>query len=539
MGKGGEVLRRTLYDITQLLASADGAEARVRRVLHLLRELVPYDQCAMLETQLGRQPEVVVVPDRPPDERAPLTARLAGILGLLVETNAHRGTPAARTAGAHLVVPMVGLDEVIGLLLVESSTVEHTEEHRRALSVVAAMLAAYVTMLRARAELADLAHQRSLCQRAAEAANQAKDEFLALVSHELRAPLGSILACAHSLRSTIDDAAARALAIEELERNVQAQARLVDGILDLASVTCAGLRLNLRVVQPAPLIAQTIEGLRQAARSKSIRLAAELDAGAMPLVLDPARIGQVISILVTNAINFTPVGGQVDVRLERACGYARIQVRDSVGAIAPHAPPPPLDGTPQAAGPRARSEGGFAAELRMVKDLVELHGGCLRAGTTDENEGATFTVDLPRLPETRGPAGRHPAGPRPDDQLAGIRVLLVDHDLGLRESLQWVLEDYGAHVTAVASAPDALILLERWRPDVVLFGDLAIRSESVYDHIREVTAQSSPLPVASLSAWRLEEREREVAGLQLHLTKPVDIGTLVDAIAGLAERARH
>jgi CheY-like chemotaxis protein len=123
--------------------------------------------------------------------------------------------------------------------------------------------------------------------------------------------------------------------------------------------------------------------------------------------------------------------------------------------------------------------------------------------------------------------------------LADIRVLLVDHDLGLRESLQSVLDHYGAQVTAVESAPEALAVLEQARPDVLLFGDLAIRGESSYDVMREVTARTYPLPIASISAWRLEEKEREAAaGLRLHLAKPLEIGALLDAIVELAGRGQ-
>ena len=262
--------------------------------------------------------------------------------------DARTDAPAARPSGAHLAVPLIGLDEVIGLVFVRSSAVEYTEEHLRALSVVAAKLAAYVLMLRARAELAELARERDEARRAAEAANRAKDEFLALVSHELKTPLSSILAWAHVLRST-DDAAARAHAIDEVERSVHAQTKLVDGILELACIASAEVRLDLRFIEPADLIKSTIDGLRLEAERKSIRLEADFEAEAMPLFLDPDRISQVVSILVANAINFTPAGGHIEVRLEPAAGQARIRVSDSGSGISPDALASVFDRFPQPA----------------------------------------------------------------------------------------------------------------------------------------------------------------------------------------------
>jgi signal transduction histidine kinase/CheY-like chemotaxis protein len=521
-------LSRALYDIAQLLESADGADARVRHVLELLRGLVPYEQCAILEARPGHEPRVVMVPESS-SGRPALTETLLHTFGQLIDAKAR--APGARPKGARLAVPLVGLDEVIGLLFVCSSVVTYTEEHLHALSVIAAKLAAYFTTLRARAELTALARQRDEARRAAEAANRAKDEFLALVSHELKTPLSSIVACAEILRSPADDAA-RSRASDELQRNVQAQTELIDDILQLACIVSATLRLNLRITEPAELIKATIERLRLAAERKSVSLECTLDTAAMPLVLDPERIGQVVSILVAGAIKFTPPGGHVQVSLDRAAGYARIRVRDS-GGIAAGALPHIFDPFRYPAGARAHADG-LGVGLALVKDLVELHGGRVRAESAGPEKGATFTVELPHAAEAV--PGRLSASEGAASLLSGIRVLLVDHDRALRESFQSVLDDYGAEVTAVGSAPEALGAIERSRPDVLLFGDLARRDDSVYELMREVTARACPLPVASISAWRLE-RERELAaGFRMHLLKPLEMGALVEAVLRLAGR---
>jgi signal transduction histidine kinase len=505
----------------------------VRHVLDLIGSLVPHEQCAVLQAWPGHDPHMVIAPDMPSDERALLAGTLADVYRQLVDTRARPRPPAAPAAGVHLAVPLIGLDGVIGLLFVRSWVVNYTEEHVRMLSVVAAKLAAYFTMLRAGAELAELARERGEARRAAEAANRAKDEFLAVVSSELKTPLTSILAWAHRLRS-ITDGAQRAHAIDELERNVASQVKLIDGVLDLACMASAELRLDLRSTEPAGLIKATIERLRLEARRKSIQIDSELDAVAMPVVLDRERISQVVSILVARAIDFTRRGGRVEVRLDRVAGYARIQVKDSGIGISSEVLPHVFERFPQPTG-----SGGLGVGLAMVKDLVELHGGRVGADSAGPDHGATFTVELPRVPGVEATPESLPAGERAAGQLAGIRVLIVDHDRGLRESLQAVLEDYGAEVTAVGSAPEALAALERSRPAVLLFGDLEMRGESAYDLMRDVAARAAPLPVASISTWRLEEQERErAAGFGLHLPKPVAMGTLVDAVALLAGRTR-
>jgi signal transduction histidine kinase len=530
-------VNRTLYDITQLLEAADDSGARVRRVLERMRTLVPYEQCAMLEARRGHPPQFVLTPEPPANERAPLTGTLLEIFGELVDIDAGGSVRTSRPSGMYLAVPLIGLDEVIGLLFVRSSAAEeYAEEQVRALSVIAAKLASYLTTLRARAELVELARERDEARRAAEAANRAKDEFLALVSHELKTPLSSILAWAHVLRSSTGDAAARARAADELERNVMSEAKLVDEILDLASIASAELRLNLRTIEPASLIEATVERLRLEAERKSIRLQSNIDAADMPLVLDPDRISQVLSILIANAIRFTPAGGQVEVSLDRAAGFARIRVSDGRGGIRPEDLPHVFDRFR----PPSAAAGGDAlgVGLAIVKDVVELHGGRVRVESAAPAPGATFTVEIPQAPRLAVAASAPPAREgAPGRLLDGIRVLLVDHDHGLCESFEAVLHDYGASVTSVATAAEALVALEQARPDVMLFGDLALQGELAYDLMREVTARAAPAPVASISSWRAEDREREMAaGFRLHLAKPLDIGALVDAVADLAGR---
>lgn len=526
MSDGAKLLSRILHDITQLLESADGADLRVMRVLERLRGLVPYEQCGILEARVGYEPRILVTPEPPTNERGGLARTLMALFGQLVGPNAPAVTTPKR--GAHLAVPLVGLDEVIGLLFVRSSEVEYTEDHLRALSLVAAKFGAYFTTLRARGELAELARERDEARRIAEDANRAKDEFLALVSHELKTPLSSILASSHLLRTAVEPAA-RTRALDEIERNVHAQSRLVDDILDLTSVASAELRLKMRTIEPAVLIRKVLESLRLEAERKAIQLDVDLDAAEVPLVADPDRIGQALSTLVSNAIRFTPKGGHVEVRLQRAAGIAQIRVSDGRRGVSEAALSHAFDRFPP--GTPAGTSGGerLGFDLAIAKDLIELHGGRVRVESAGRQSGATFTIELPREPKTRERHG--------DGLLAGLRILLVDHDPSLRESFQLVLEECGAEVTLAAAAPEALSALERSRPDILLFGDLAMHGDSVYDLIREVTDRACP-PIVSVSAWRTKESERMLkAGFRLHLAKPLEMDALINAVADLAGRS--
>jgi hypothetical protein len=230
------MMGRALYDVMQLLASADRADERIRRVLERLNDLVPYQQCALLEARLGYEERVVLVPETSAGERAALTRALVDIFGQLVDTDGGICVVARRPEEARLAVPLVGLDEVIGILLVRSSVTEYSEEHLRALSVIAANLAAYITIRGAGADLAELASERDDARHAVDGARAAKDKLLELVSAELKIPLLP--------------AGDRA---DELEQKILAQAQRLDDLLGQARLASTELRLTLRAAAPALL----------------------------------------------------------------------------------------------------------------------------------------------------------------------------------------------------------------------------------------------------------------------------------------------
>jgi len=539
-GGGRERFSRTLSDIAQVFESAEGSAQRVLHVLELLRELVPYEQCALLEAGRDREQRLVLVPPAPPDERDLLTERLMKLFGLFTEEHTRASQAPMRPSGAHLAVPLLGLDEVIGVFFVRRAKGAYGEGHLHALSVIGAKLAAYLTLLHARHEAAERTRQLEEARRAAEAANRAKDEFLALVSHELKTPLTSTLNWAHVLRSESAGRAERARAVEAIERNVRAQAKLIDDLLDLSCVATAELRLDLRAVDPAKLIKSAIEGLRPQAERRSIRLDAALDRSVKLFAADPDRLEQVVAALLANAIKFTPNGGHIEVHLERAGRDARIQVIDSGKGISREFLPHVFERFRQAESSSTSSSGGLGIGLAIVKHLVELHGGLVRAESPGEAKGTTFTVELPLGEETSVRSEAIETGERSEPgALAGIRILIVDDDRDMCDALQYLLESYGAEVRTATSAAEALAELERSRPDVLL-SDIAMPGESGYDLMRKLAARegSEAPPAAALSSFAKEtDREQAVAaGFRTLLAKPIEPDALVAVVAALAGR---
>jgi len=536
---GGESLSQTFYGIAQLLESADDSEARVTRVLGRLRSLVPYERCAVLEAVSGGESRLITAPETAPDERARLELATQTLFFRLAAQQGRADEEPSATGATHLAVPLVGLGSVVGVLFVDRAEGAYDEQHLRALSVIAAQLAAHFSMLHAFRRESQRALELSEARRAAEAANRAKDEFLALVSHELRTPLNSILAWVDALRSNDTSETDRKRAVEAIERAVRAQAKLVTDLLDLSCISSAALRLDLCALDPAQLIKEAISRLEPQAKRKAIALAVALDES-LTLMADPQRLSQVLVGLVANAIKFTPSGGQVEVRLERQGVLARIRVIDNGSGIKAEVLPRLFEPFSPVDGLTTRSQGGLGVGLALVKDLVELHGGRVSAESSGEQQGSTFTVELPlggAVQATVEPlrAGAYkPAEPR---VLAGVRVLVVDDDPDIGEVLQFVLEAQGAIVSVALSAADALAELTRMMPDVLL-SDLAMPGGSGYDLMRNVIARKGELapPAAALSAYAPGQdlREALACGFRMLLEKPIEPAALITAVATLA-----
>ncbi len=378
----------------------------------------------------------------------------------------------------------------------------------------------------------------------AEAANRVKDEFLATLSHELRTPLGAILLWAHLLRGAKLGEGTTARALEMIEQDAKALERIVSDILDVSRIVTGKLSLRVGPVNLVSTIEAAIDAVRPAADARSIQIGYVLDSSVTPISGDEARLRQVVWNLLSNAIKFTPKGGRIDVRLERAESWAQITVKDTGQGIRPDFLPHVFERFQQGDSSAARAHGGLGLGLAIVRHLVELHGGSVHAESLGEGQGTTVAVRLPLLPyrpvevEDRprhvelgdlGDAGR---------TLDGVRVLLVEDDGNTRESLGLLLRQRGASVTALATAADGIRALEQEPPDV-LVSDLGLPGEDGYALIRRVRElnpeRGGRVPAIALTGYAgADARARALSeGYDVHLPKPADPDKLTAMIARL------
>ncbi len=383
----------------------------------------------------------------------------------------------------------------------------------------------------------------------AELANRTKDEFLATLSHELRTPLTAMLGWTWMLRARDVDQQTYNHALETIERNVRAQAQLIDDLLDVSRIITGKLRLEVVPAELIPVIEAAIDTARPAAKAKEIKLQIELDPHASHVVCDPARMQQVIWNLLSNAVKFTPRHGLVRMRLMRAGSHIEISVCDTGPGISPEFMPYVFDRFRQADSTTTRAHGGLGLGLAIVRHLVELHGGTVRVES--EGEGSIFTVSLPVMAVSDEyssrtiPARSNARNSQIDawPSLEGLRILVVDDEEDARDLLVATLERCGAQMTAAASTIEALDLLKSAPPDV-LVSDIGMPVEDGYmlmRKVRELEQQRAPqqrLPAVALTAYASDgARETALAaGFDIHLAKPVEPLTLIETIAGLVKQ---
>jgi PAS domain S-box-containing protein len=399
----------------------------------------------------------------------------------------------------------------------------------------------------------------------AERASRMKDEFLATLSHELRTPLNAILGWAQILRQGggVQDARDLSDGLAVIERNARAQTQIIEDLLDMSRIVSGKVRLDVRRLDPAEVVRGAVETVRPAAEAKGVRVQAVLDPSAGPVSGDPGRLQQVFWNLLNNAVKFTPRGGRVQVVLGRVNSHVEVSVADSGEGIAPEFLPYVFDRFRQADASTTRRHGGLGLGLAIVRQLVELHGGGVRAESAGLGRGATFILTLPLTPVDvrEGSAGdrRHPTaadggvGAAAADapgatgladaciRIEGVRVLVVDDEPDARGVVERVLRDCGAAVATAASAREALERLEGERFDV-LVSDIGMPGEDGYALIRRVRGlgveRGGAIPAVALTAYaRAEDRMKAVlAGFQMHVAKPVEPAELVTMVASLAGR---
>ncbi|MDZ8089657.1 MAG: PAS domain S-box protein [Nostoc sp. DedQUE12b] len=519
-----------------------------------------------------------------------------GICGLVVQerrqivvnnvrhsTHPHAHTLHALGITAYAGQPLIVQGKLLGVLSFASRTRTHFTSGEIALLQATSDQVA-VALERAQLMASLQRRKEELIQ-----ANRIKDEFLAVLSHELRTPLNPILGWSKLLQTKKYDEATTTRALETIERNAKLQTQLIEDLLDVSRILQGKLSLNIAPVNLETAIAAAIETVHLAAEAKSINLqftildfgvsAQSFPAGRYAndkaqepsndfgldnsqinldsidfnkqlnnlkcqtsnskfLVRgDSGRLQQVIWNLVSNAIKFTPQGGQVEISLESVGSQVQLRVSDTGKGISPDFLPFVFDYFRQADGATTRKFGGLGLGLAIVRHIVELHGGTVKAESLGEEQGATFTV---MLPLNQVDLNSHQIASLPDDlpDFNGLKVLLVDDERDTRELIAFILEQSGAVVIQAACAMEALQVMPQFQPNLLL-SDIGMPEVDGYMLIRKIRAmspeQGGEIPAIALTAYagEVDYQQAIAAGFGQHITKPVEPAKLLRAIANL------
>jgi signal transduction histidine kinase len=378
---------------------------------------------------------------------------------------------------------------------------------------------------------------------AADAANRAKDEFLSVISHELRSPLNAILGWNRILAiKRADDPEVKAVA-PRIEQSAKAQLKMVNDLLDLGRIGTGKLRITPRQMRLSTLIGVAVDAIRPAAGAKGIEVVVDADTHGAPILGDPDRLSQVIGNLLSNALKFTPTGGRITLQLRGVDGHAVLSVSDTGQGISADLLPHVFDRFRQGDSSTTRGAGGLGLGLTLVREIIALHGGSVAASSEGEDRGSTFVITLPiAAPDTDAytdKAARRPSEPRPE-QLIGLSILVVDDEADARAVVAETLRLEGARVTIGDSVRAALDHLGApgARFDV-LVTDIGMPEEDGYSLVRKLRRLCEGARVVAIAltgyASRADIEAAIDAGFDLHVPKPVDFDSFVPIIRRLAD----
>ncbi|HEX7773338.1 MAG TPA: PAS domain S-box protein [Pyrinomonadaceae bacterium] len=384
-----------------------------------------------------------------------------------------------------------------------------------------------------------------------ENANRIKDEFLATMSHELRTPLTSILGWARLLGSNRLKEKEKERAVHVIQRNAEAQSKLIEDLLDVSRIITGKLRIEVQPVSFASITESAINSLRPAIDAKQLQLETTIDPAAGPILGDPARLQQIVANLLSNAIKFTPAGGRIDVRLQCPDSHVRLEITDTGVGIEAENLPYIFERFRQVDSSNVRTHGGLGLGLAIVDYLVRQQAGTVCAKSEGLGKGATFAVEFPLTSSEIsrsepgaavftdvGKALLEDTEPLVEAKLRHRRILLVEDDPDTRELLKTVLGQHGAQVIAVSSSTAALAEIARVKPDVII-SDIGMSGENGYEFIRKIRSldpgAGGHIPAIALTAYAgvADRRRALLAGFQTHLGKPVDPDDLLAVILSL------
>ncbi|MBN3896770.1 MAG: PAS domain S-box protein [Nostoc sp. NOS(2021)] len=444
--------------------------------------------------------------------------------------------------GAWISIPLIIEGRAIGGMSLAFAEIQEFNQDDQAFILALAQQCAQAM------ERARLYEAEQTAREVAENANRIKDEFLAVLSHELRSPLNPILGWSKLLQTKKLDEKTIPQALKTIERNAKLQAELIEDLLDISRILQGKLSLNIYPVDLTSVISAAIETVRLSAEAKSIEMHISLEANLGQVLGDSSRLQQIVWNLLSNAVKFTPAGGRVDIRLERVqraentpmlnpVFYAQITVSDTGIGIDPNFLPYVFEYFRQENSSTTRKFGGLGLGLAIVRHLVELHGGTVQVESGGEDQGATFTVRLPLI-QNQSEIKQDSSDSEPSSNLNGVKILVVDDDTDTREFIAFLLEQYGANVTAVTSANEALAALTQSLPDIIL-SDIGMPEVDGCMFMRQLRMlppeQGGQIRAIALTAYAGEMNAKEVltAGFDKHLAKPIEPAELVDAIANL------
>ena len=523
---------RVLYDITQGFDSPHDPEPRLRRALGLLRSIVPYDRCALMETSAGGPGRIIVAPDSP-EESERLSRVLTRLLTILTAEAPPPPPPPppppARwlpedvahlvPCASHLAVPLVGLDRVLGVLFVSHPDIDaYADDDLRLLSIVGSQIAAYLTACQLHEQDRQVVTEHEAARTTAEAESRAKDEFLAMLAHELRNPLMAVRIAMQTIlgQAQRDPIVQRARNVAE--RQVKHLMRLVDDLVDVSRLTRGKIELHKESVTLQMIVAAALETTRGFIDARRHVESVSLPDEPLWFEADPVRITQALENLLDNAAKYTPQGGEISVTGYHEGADVVLRLRDTGIGISPELLPRVFDLFAQAEPPMARSEGSLGVGLTLARTLVELHQGTITADSEGPGLGSEFVVRLP--------IGAPIERPKRDDRRAAVparHILIVEDDHNVRKALRRMLELGGHRVEVAGDGPGAVDLALAAPPEVA-FLDIGLPGFDGYEVGRRIRAAlgSRVLLVAVTARGEAEDRRRSSdAGFDAHLVKPV------------------